>query len=118
MKVFLKGLLKAYLISVCLILVLAVCISVTTLKENMIRPCVIVISAFSICIGAFFVACDKKEKGLINGAVIGVIYMTILYLISSILSWDFSISINSLIMIFAGIISGIIGGVVGVNFKK
>lgn len=118
MKEYIKGIIKAYSISVVLIFILSICISTTSLKESIIRPAVIVISGFSILVASIFLANNKKEKGLINGAIIGVIYMFILYVVSSLASWNFSISQNSLIMIFVGIVSGIIGGIIGVNFKK
>lgn len=118
MKEYIKGIIKAYSISVVLIFILSICISTTSLKESIIRPAVIVISGFSILVASIFLANNKKEKGLINGAIIGAIYMFILYVVSSLASWNFSVSQNSLIMIFVGIVSGIIGGIIGVNFKK
>ena len=118
MKDYIRGIIKAYSLSIVLIFILSICISTTSLKESIIRPAVIIISGFSILIASIFLANDKKEKGLINGAIIGVIYMFILYVISSFALWDFSVSQNSITMIFVGIVSGIIGGIIGVNFKK
>ena len=42
--------------------------------------------------------------------------MIVLYICSAFISVDFSLSLNSLIMICAGIIGGAIGGILGVNF--
>ena len=41
--------------------------------------------------------------------------MVIVYLISSILNWDFSLNITSIIFIVVGILFGILGGIIGVN---
>ena len=59
---------------------------------------------------------SKKEKGIIFGSLLGAVYMLILYIISSFLNFDFSLNINSLVMIILGILGGAIGGIIGVNF--
>lgn len=58
----------------------------------------------------------KKEKGIIYGSLLGATYILILYLLSSLITLDFSISIASLIFIILGILGGAIGGIIGVNF--
>ena len=40
-----------------------------------------------------------------------------IYLISSILNWKFSLNIQSIIMIATAIIFGVLGGIIGVNQK-
>lgn len=57
----------------------------------------------------------KKQKGIINGALLGMIYIIGMYLISSIVLKDFSLSLKSFIMIFCGMSAGILGGILGVN---
>ena len=49
--------------------------------------------------------------------MIGAIYMLIIYLISSILNWEFGLDIQSIVFITIGIIFGILGGIIGVNKK-
>ena len=58
-----------------------------------------------------------KKNGLINGALIGGIYILLLYFISSLLNWKFGLNLQSLVMIIVGVIFGIVGGIVGVNKK-
>ena len=58
-----------------------------------------------------------KKNGLINGALVGLIYMLFIYLISSIINTGFALNLNSVIMILSGVIAGVVGGVVGVNIK-
>ena len=45
------------------------------------------------------------------------IYIVLIYLISSILNWKFSLNIQSIIMIAVSILFGILGGIIGVNKK-
>lgn len=44
-----------------------------------------------------------------------MIYIVGMYLISSIVLKDFSLSLKSFIMIFCGMSAGILGGILGVN---
>lgn len=59
-----------------------------------------------------------KKNGIINGGVIGFIYILLIYLISSITGVGFSININSIIMIICAVLAGMVGGIIGVNIKK
>lgn len=58
-----------------------------------------------------------KKNGILNGGVIGGTYILILYIISSLLNWNFGLNMQSVIMILVGIIFGILGGIIGVNKK-
>lgn len=100
-----------------MILILSIVLSFSEIKENVIMPTVIFMSSFSILVGGFLVAKKMNEKGIVYGSLLGLIYMVILYLISSILNFDFSLNVNAVIMIALGIVGGAIGGVLGVNLK-
>jgi putative membrane protein (TIGR04086 family) len=115
MKVFIRELIISIILSVLLMFVLSIILSQTALSENLINPLTIAIVTFSLLIGAFRISKNKKEKGILYGALLGFIYMVILYLISSFANFEFSISLNSIIMIILGIVGGAIGGILGVN---
>ena len=76
---------------------------------------IILITALSILIGSSIANIKLKKNGLINGAIIGGIYMLIIYLISTILNWKFGLNLQSIIMMVVGVIFGILGGILGVN---
>ena len=61
---------------------------------------------------------NLKKNGIINGALVGLIYILVIYFLSSIIEKDFSLNIQSIIMIIASIIAGGIGGIIGVNKKN
>ena len=90
----------------------------TSLSENTITPIVLAIVGLSILLGSYLSTKKINKKGILNGAMVGVIYMLILYIISSVIFMDFSINARSIIMIVCGIIAGIIGGIIGVNTNK
>lgn len=118
MKLILREILLSVLLSLGLFFVLSILLTYTDLEEKIIRPSIIGIISLSLAIGGFRISREKKEKGLISGAILGIIYIVILYLISSLLNMELSISIYSIFMIFLGIISSIVGGILGVNFLK
>lgn len=112
-----KGIFLSILITMVMLLILSALLCYTNISENLINPCIIFISTFSVLIGSFILMKNIKEKGLIYGMLLGIIYMLIIYLISSFISMDFSLGIGSIIMIILGIISGAVGGIIGVNIK-
>ncbi len=113
----LKGIVFSIVMTLFMILILSIVLSFSNIKENVIMPTVIFISSFSILMGGFLVAKKMDEKGIVYGSVLGLSYMLILYLISSIMSFDFSLNVNAIIMIVLGVLGGAIGGVLGVNLK-
>ena len=50
--------------------------------------------------------------------LVGLVYLIIIYLISSIAIKSFIFNLKSVIMILCSIISGTIGGIIGVNLKN
>lgn len=67
--------------------------------------------------GSSFANMNIKKNGILNGGIIGGTYILILYIISSLLNWNFGLNMQSVIMILVGIIFGILGGIIGVNKK-
>ena len=115
LKIFLKAIIVSVFCSLFLILILSFLVSNTNLKENIINPSIIFISAVSILIGGFLVSKKIKKKGILWGALLGVIYMAIMYIVSSLMNMNFSIDMTAFMMIGFGILGGAIGGILGVN---
>lgn len=113
----LKGIGISMLFTIIMLLILSIVLSFSNIKESVIMPSVIFISSFSILIGGFLVAKRIDKSGIVYGSIVGLSYMLILYLISSIMNFDFSLNGSSVIMISFGIIGGAIGGILGVNLK-
>lgn len=112
-----KGVGIALLITVILLTIFAILLTYTQISETVIPTVIIVITAISILIGSSIGNIKIKKNGLINGAIIGGIYMITIYLISSILNWNFGLQLQSILMIIVGMIFGILGGIIGVNKK-
>ena len=114
----LKGLGIAFISTFVFLLILAIVLTYSNVSENIINPTIIIITALSILIGSSISNMKIKKNGLINGGVIGGIYIILLYLFSSVFSSDFALTIQSIIMIITGIAFGILGGIIGVNIKN
>lgn len=112
-----KGVGIALLSTVVLLMIFATLLTYTEVSEAIINPVIIVVTAISILIGSSIGNTKIKKNGLLNGALIGGIYIFTIYLISSILNWKFGLEVQSIIMIIIGMTFGILGGIIGVNRK-
>lgn len=113
----LKGVGISLIATVIMLIIFSVILTYTNIQESAINPVIMIITAISILIGSSLGNIKIKKNGLINGGLIGGIYIITIYLISSILNWKFSINIQSIIMIITAVVFGILGGIIGVNRK-
>lgn len=104
-----KGLSISIIITLVSIFIFAFFITYTEFSESGIASVIIGITAFSILIGTFISTLKLPKNGMINGGVIGFLYMFSLYVISSGLGAGFEINVNSVIMLILGVIAGMIG---------
>jgi putative membrane protein (TIGR04086 family) len=113
-----KGTVISVVITLLLLFIFAIILTYTGVSETMIPAVIIVITAISLLIGSSIANKKIKKNGILNGGMIGGIYLLTLYIISSVINGSFSIGLKSIIMITIGILFGIIGGIIGVNSKK
>ncbi len=114
----LKGAIFSILLSLILLFIFAMLLTYTSLSETTMIPVVTIIAGISIFIGSTISTIKIKKNGLLNGSLVGLIYILLLYLCSSIYFASFSININSIIIICASVVCGMIGGIIGVNLNK
>jgi len=112
-----KGIILSIIFTLISLLIFAAILSYTDLSENTISPVIIIISAFSILIGSSISTIKIKKHGLLNGSIIGGVYISLLYLISSIINTGFEVNTYTIVMMIASVLAGIIGGIVGVNIR-
>lgn len=112
-----KGVIIAIIASMALLLIFSAILTYTTISESVSNPVIIVITAVSILIASQISTRKIKKNGIVNGGIIGGIYIITLYLISSIVTGNFSLGINAIVMIIASIVAGMFGGIIGVNAR-
>lgn len=118
LKSILKGTVIALITTIILFLIFSLILTYTNISESTIFPVIVVITGISILIGSFLGNIKIRKNGLLNGGIVGLIYMFILYFVSSCFIGDFSLNINSVILIIAAILTGMLGGIIGVNMGK
>ena len=113
----LKGSGFAIVITIILLIVYSCILTYTNVDESTMPVVVITITALSILVGSLISSMNIKKNGLTNGALVGLIYILIIYMLSSIITGNFGFTISSIIMIGASILAGAVGGIIGVNKK-
>ena len=114
----LKGLVISIIFTLICLFVFSCLLVYTDINENLMQPVIIVITGISILIGSSIGNRKTKKNGILNGAIVGILYILCIYIISSIVNGgDFRLGMQSLAMMGIGLIGGIIGGVIGVNIK-
>ena len=110
-----KGSITAIVITLILLFIFSIILTYTSIKESAMSPVVIIITAVSILIGSSISTLKIKKMGLVNGALVGLIYILTIYVISSITGLGFALQLQTIIMMLAAIGAGMIGGIIGVN---
>ena len=111
-----KGVGISILFTLICLTIFSALLTYTNLSENLIQPVVISVTGISILAGSFFATRKVGKNGIIKGIAVGLIYILLIYLTSSIVNGgSFSLTIGSIIMILIGILCGAIGGIIGVN---
>lgn len=113
----LKGVGISLITTVILLIIFSIILTYTNIQESVINPVIMIITAISILVGSSLGSIKIKKNGLINGGIIGAIYVVSIYLVSSLLNWRFTLNVQSIIMIVIAIVFGILGGIIGVNRK-
>lgn len=114
----LKSVGMAYVITLFIFVVLAIILSYTEFPETMVPSVVVVGTLISIMFAGTSIARKARTRGWLNGAIAGLTYMVVLYLISSLTVADFRIDQYVIFMLLAGLGAGALGGIVGINLKK
>lgn len=110
-----KGVIISIIFTLIFLFIFSIILTYTNVSESFIAPVIIVITAISIFIGSSIGNIKLKKNGMLNGAFVGGIYLLCIYLLSGIISQNFTLSTQSIIIIISGMICGMFGGIIGVN---
>lgn len=110
-----KGLVLSFLVTLITIFIFSVVLTYSNISESIIPVTLLVLTFISILIGTIISMKNTSKNGLINGGIIGGVYVLTLYIISSSLNTGFALNGYTIGMIASGIVAGIIGGIIAVN---
>lgn len=74
----LKGSIIAMVATIILLIIFAAILTYTNINENTMPTVIIVITALSILIGSQIATSKIKRNGILNGAIVGLIYIAFL----------------------------------------
>jgi len=114
---FLKGVLFAALFTLAVFMLSAVVLSYTSLPESAIPYITLATQAIGSVISGFIPARKTGTKGLITGGISALLYMLILWLVSSLAADGFYFGKHVITMFALSLVFGAFGGISGVNFK-
>jgi len=112
-----KGLGYAYILTLGTLLIYNLILTFTNVSGSSIAMASSFITTISSAFGGFYASKHIKEKGLIYGLLVGLMYIVCLIVIVFLAKDQFTFDIDMLYKILLVSLSGGIGGVLGVNFK-
>ncbi len=113
-----KGMLVAVSISLVAILLFALIIRFTGIKDSWIMPINQVIKIVSIFFGCLVATKRTKTKGLFKGLVLGFLYTIFAFFLFSALSGSISFSVTFMNDLLFGSIVGGLCGILAANMKR
>jgi len=116
-KIYGRGLIRGYIISLLLFLIVAVLITYTNIGENVIPLITSIIMIVGIVFAAIYASINLRSKGWLHGGIIGLVFILILIALSKIFIANYSVDRIALYKIGLSMGAGIIGGMLGVNIK-
>ena len=111
----LKGVIISIIFTLIFLFAFSIILTYTNISESFISPVIIIITAISIFIGSSIGNIKMKKNGMLNGALVGGIYLLIIYLLSGVINQKLALNTSSIIIIVSGMICGMFGGIIGVN---
>lgn len=112
----LKATLAAVIFCLACVLIFSLIIQLFSLPTDAVKPVNQVFKTLSIAAGG--VLFIRDGRGLIKGAVYGVIAVLVTYVLFSLIASSFAVTWLFALEILLGAASGAISGIIGVNIKR
>ncbi|NLL06202.1 MAG: TIGR04086 family membrane protein [Clostridiaceae bacterium] len=113
-----KGIAIAYLITIPLFVIFAFFLTYMDFPEKFLPSAVIITTLISIIVAGWSSTRKIRNKGWLNGGIVGLMYIGILFLASSLAYRNYSINSHVVVMLVIGAITGSVGGILGINLRN
>lgn len=113
----LKNIAVGFALSIALLFIASVITALACMPEVIINLIVAVVTYLSVGICGFRAARKAGRNGLLSGAVSGIVYSAVLYIIACIVFGKIGFSASSAATFGLCLMSGAIGGLVGINTR-
>lgn len=113
-----KGICCSYCVTFIVICILAAIYTYTQVGEESMPIVMKLTMIASVSIGAFIASKKLRNKGWLNGIIIGMVYTLILVIIGTYLNKDMFYITKSIENIIINMFVGSFFGIIGVNVKK
>lgn len=117
-KALLRGLLVSMIFTFVAFAVFALIISLTSLTEASADKMVTVCTGVAIAISGFTASKGAMSKGWLWGALGGLLYITVVWIIGMISSGRFYADMRIITMLLLAALIGAFGGIIGINTKR
>ena len=117
MKMCVKTVMCAFIITILLMAILALLICYTPLPEEAVTPSVYVLNYLSVFLAGLFSAAKAKRRGFVTGGLSGGLYMLLVFLLGYVLFGGVSFTKDVLMHIIYCVVTGMAGGIAGVNLS-
>jgi putative membrane protein (TIGR04086 family) len=112
-----KGLIISFLITLPCFLGFALFLTYTDFPEKYTFIAVLITTVISVLTASAYSTKNVKSKGWMNGCAVGVLYVAVLYLASSIVFMNFAVNVQVVLTVVIGAIVGCLGGIFGINLR-
>lgn len=112
---WLRGLALAFIITFILLLVVALVLRFTDIRESNITLFNNLVLTASIVFSSAILGRKVKERGWLNGAILGFLYYFIIIILNLLFNKPFNFSVFLLIRLLIATTLGAIGGMIGIN---
>ncbi len=110
-----KGIAISYIITLPVFIIFSIILCFVDFPANLITPVVILTTIVSLLCSGYISSKGLKSRGWLNGAITGLIYISVLYLVGSTVLSNFRIDRYVAITVVIAVLSGVIGGMAGMN---
>ena len=107
-----KGVLCAVIVTLLFILGFALVVQLSGIRSNAITPIMQVVKVVCIFVAVAIALKHAKSKGWLYGALVGMLYMVLTFLIFSLMDGKFTVGISALSDLLFQTLVGLVSGVI------